>query len=152
MRNSQMVCSPCHNCAASPIGWGLSLLSHYFTWKLCHSCPCGLKWYFQSPLILPPRQWIAHETWSQHNGGNHKEKACYDAFVCEQCKSPHYTNLFSLVHSQDTISGLQSFSDLVDHKSLGAKDHSFFFFLFLFRKNPSILRQGHLSIHTCIDI
>ncbi len=44
-------------------------------------------------------------------GGDHKEKACCDAFVWEQRKSPHYTNLFSLVHSQDTISGLQSFSN-----------------------------------------
>lgn len=69
------------------------------------------------------------------------------AFVHEQCKSPHYTNLFSLVHSQDTISGLQSFSSLVGHKSLGAKDHSFFC-LILFLNNPSILQQGHLSVHT----
>lgn len=39
----------------------------------------------------------------QTQWGGQKEKACCDAFVCEQRKSPHYTNLFSLVDSQDNL-------------------------------------------------
>ncbi len=100
----------------------------------------------KSALTLPPRQWLAHETQSKHNGGDHKEKACCDAFVCEQRKSPHYTNLFSLVHSQDTISGLQSFSNSSKTEITRGKRSQLLLF-FLFTNNPSILQQGHSYTH-----
>lgn len=45
-----------------------------------------------------PREGLIQTQW-----GDHKEKACCDAFVCEQRKSPHYSNLFSLVDSQDNL-------------------------------------------------
>lgn len=40
------------------------------------------------------------------NAEDHKEEACCEAFVRKQCNNPHYTNLFSLVRSQDVLTGL----------------------------------------------
>lgn len=108
----------------------------------CHSCPCWLKLFSWSVLMLPPRQQLAHGmAWSAHNGRNHKEKACCDAFVCKQRKGPHYTNLFSLVHLQDTISGLQSFYNSNRAEITWGKRSQLLLLLFFI--SPSMLEQGH---------
>lgn len=51
-----------------------------------------------------------------------QEKMLVMILLCASCvKFPHYTNLFSLVRSQDAISGLQSSPDPAQQKPLGGQ-------------------------------
>lgn len=65
-------------------------------------------------------------------------------------KIPHYSNLFSLVCSQDAISGLQSSPNPAEQKSLETKDHSFFFFFcrFSFKIIPGGPARSPINKHT----
>lgn len=135
------VCAPCHNCSASPSS-GHEFVVFFLTSSFPLFCIKALllaqviffRESFKASSKAVACPWDLIQTqW----GGDHKEKACCDAFVCEQRKSPHYTNLFSLVHSQDTISGLQSFfnssrREITRGKRSQLLPLSFLFFNFLF--------------------
>lgn len=90
-------------------------------------------------------------------GGGHKEKACCEAFVCELCKSPHYTNLFfpsSL--TRHNLGSLETLQSKQGEKKITRGKRSQLLLLFLFfqevkafciKVTCSHIHKSHVSIN-----